>query len=92
MTTSYGTWVEAENVSAATAAATAGAERADRASPRPSAPASERSARAYERFLEMPVSVVLALMWVAGAAILCSCVLVLYVVGSVLLQAVAGSL
>jgi hypothetical protein len=41
--------------------------------------------RAYEGFLELPVWVVLATMWVAGATLLGSCALVVYMVGSVLL-------
>ena len=53
--------------------------------------APKRLARAYEGFLEMPVLVVLAVMWVAGAALLSSCALVLYVAGSLLVRAIAGS-
>ena len=34
--------------------------------------------RVYKRFLELPVPVVLALMWLAGAALLSVCGLVLY--------------
>jgi hypothetical protein len=34
----------------------------------------------------MPVQTVLAVMWVAGAALLGSCALTLYVLGSLLLQ------
>ena len=41
--------------------------------------------RAYERFLEMPVVVVLAVMWVAGAALLTSCALALYLAVSMLI-------
>jgi hypothetical protein len=48
--------------------------------------------RAYEGFLELPVWVVLATMWVAGATLLGSGALVVYMVGSVLLWAVVGSL
>jgi hypothetical protein len=48
-------------------------------------------APAYEGFLGLPVWVVLAAMWVAGAMLLGSCALVVYVVGSVLLRAVVGS-
>jgi hypothetical protein len=59
---------------------------------RPAAPSPGWLARAYEGFLEMPVLVILALMWVAGAALLGSCALALYVVGSVLLRAVVGYL
>lgn len=52
-------------------------------------PAWERIAHVYERFLEMPVGVVLTLVWLAGAAFLGSCALVLYAVGSVLLRSIA---
>jgi hypothetical protein len=40
----------------------------------------------YERVLELPVAGVLAVMWVAGAALLGSCALTLYLLGSSLLQ------
>jgi len=41
----------------------------------------------YERwFLELPVAGVLAVMWVAGAALLGSCALTLYLLGSSLLR------
>jgi hypothetical protein len=40
----------------------------------------------YERFLELPVAGVLAVMWVAGVALLGSCALTLYLLGSLLLQ------
>jgi hypothetical protein len=56
------------------------------------APAPRRMARAYEAFLRLPVWVVLAAMWVAGATLLGSCALVAYVVGSMLLGAVVGCL
>ena len=42
--------------------------------------------RAYEGFLELPVPVVLAVLWVAGAALEVACVLTLYEVGSVLVR------
>lgn len=42
--------------------------------------------RAYERFLELPVPVVLAVLWVAGAALEAACVVALYGVGSVLVR------
>jgi hypothetical protein len=45
-------------------------------------------AQVYERFLELPVAVVLAVLWLAGAVIEVLCVLVLYLVGAALLQAV----
>jgi hypothetical protein len=50
---------------------------------------SGRIAYAYEQLLEMPVGVVLALVWLAGAAFLGSCAPVLYAVGSVLLRSIA---
>ncbi len=40
----------------------------------------------YERFLELPVAGVLAMMWLAGVALLGSCALTLYFIGSSLLQ------
>ena len=55
-------------------------------------PAPKLMARAYEGFLGLPVLVVLAVMWVAGAALLGSGALVVYMVGSVLLRTVVGSL
>ena len=77
------------NVSAATAAV--GEARAG--SPGTSAPTSERiAARACEWLLGMPMGMAMALMWVTGAALLGSCALVVYAVGSVLLGLVAGSL
>jgi hypothetical protein len=48
--------------------------------------------QAYERFLELPVVVVLAVMWLAGATLLGSVALVLYSAGWALVQAVAGSI
>jgi hypothetical protein len=48
--------------------------------------------QAYERFLELPVVVVLAVMWLAGATLLGSIALVLYSTVWVLVQAVAGSI
>ena len=42
--------------------------------------------RAYEGFLELPVPVVLAVLWVAGAALEVACVVTLYEVGSVLVR------
>jgi hypothetical protein len=55
-------------------------------------PAPKLMARAYEGFLGLPVLMVLAVMWVAGAALLGSGALVVYMVGSVLLRTVVGSL
>jgi hypothetical protein len=40
---------------------------------------------AYERFLGMPVPVVLAVLWVGGMALLGSCVLMLYALATLLL-------
>jgi len=40
--------------------------------------------RAYEGFLELPVLVVLGVLWVAGVAMLGSCVLVAYAIISTL--------
>ena len=42
--------------------------------------------RAYEGFLELPVPVVLAVLWVVGVALEVACVLTLYEVGSVLVR------
>jgi hypothetical protein len=70
-------------------AATAGVDEAPVGSPGTSIPTSGRIAHAYERFLKMPVGVVLALVWLAGAAFLGSCALVVYAVGSVLLRSIA---
>ncbi len=44
--------------------------------------------RAYESFLELPVPVVLALLWLTGVVLLCLCATVLYSYW-LLLQAVA---
>ena len=73
-------------------AAPGGVEGTPVGSPATPAPISERMARAYEGFLGMPVGVVLALMWVAGAALLGSCALVLYIVGTVLVPWMVGAL
>lgn len=60
----------------------------------PNAPAADpkRSARAYEGFLEMPVVVVVLVMWVAGAVLLSSCALALYMAGSLLVSVIGGAL
>ncbi len=42
------------------------------------------SGGAYARFLELPPALVLAVMWLAGVALLGLCTLVLYVVGTAL--------
>jgi hypothetical protein len=46
--------------------------------------------RTCERFLELPVVFVLAVMWLAGAALLGSIALALYWTGWVLVQLAAG--
>lgn len=40
--------------------------------------------RLYEGFLELPVWIVLVVLWTAGATLLGSCVLALYLLGSLL--------
>lgn len=45
----------------------------------------------YEQFLQMPVPAVLAVLWFAGMALLCSCVLVLYMLGMSVASVVAGA-
>ena len=42
--------------------------------------------QAYERFLDLPVPVVLAVLWVAGVALELACVVTLYGVGSLLVR------
>jgi hypothetical protein len=84
--------VHTTNVFASAAqAAGIAAGSASIAAPTPHTP-KQMVARAYEGFLGLPVLVSLAAMWVAGAALLGSCALALYVVGSVLLRAVVGYL
>jgi hypothetical protein len=68
------------------------AERIAAGSSSTATPAPKLMARAYEGFLGLPVLVVLAVMWGAGAALLGSFALVVYMVGSVLLRTVVGSL
>ena len=48
--------------------------------------------RTYERFLELPVPVVLAVLWVVGAALEVACVVTLYDLGSVLVRLAGGHL
>ncbi len=48
--------------------------------------------RTYERFLELPPAFVLAVMWLAGAALLGSIALVLYSTAWALVRSVAGSI
>jgi hypothetical protein len=45
----------------------------------------------YARFLELPAAVVMAVLWLAGMALLSSCVLMLYVLGTSLARVVAGA-
>jgi len=44
----------------------------------------------YERFLGMPVPVVLTVLWLGGLALLGSCLLMLYVLARLLAQVVTG--
>ncbi len=46
---------------------------------------------AYERFLGMPVPVVLSVMWLGGLALLGSCVLMLYALATLLASVVMGA-
>ena len=46
--------------------------------------------RVYEQFLELPVPIVLAVMWLAVAALIGLCGLALYLLLWLLLQALAG--
>ena len=48
--------------------------------------------QAYERFLELPAVVVIAVLWMVGVALLGSIALVLYMTGAWLVQVVAGSI
>ena len=45
----------------------------------------------YERFLQMPVAVVLMVLWLGGMALLSSCVLMLYTLGRLLVSVPAGA-
>jgi hypothetical protein len=45
----------------------------------------------YERFLQMPVAVVLTVLWLGGMALLSSCVLMLYTLGTLLASVSAGA-
>jgi hypothetical protein len=46
--------------------------------------------KAYERFLELPVPLVLAVLWFVGVALIGSCVMAFYLLW-LLLQATAGT-
>jgi hypothetical protein len=56
------------------------------------APLSTRLGLAYEGVLELPVAVVLLVMWVAGAVLLGACALLMYAGISALVGMVAGAL
>jgi hypothetical protein len=60
--------------------------------PRTPTPMTAGIGRAYEWFLQLPVVIVLTVLWVAGAALLGSCALVLYMAGSVVVRSLAGSI
>ncbi len=45
---------------------------------------------AYERLHELPVPVILALLWLVGVVLLSLCTLVLYLYGSALVQMLLG--
>ena len=47
-------------------------------------------ARVYERFLELPVAVVLAVLWLGGMVLLGSCMLGIYLYGSALVRMLVG--
>ena len=54
------------------------------------APESRGIGLAYERFLELPVVVVLLVMWVSGTVLLGACALVVYAAVSALVGIVIG--
>ena len=51
----------------------------------------EQIEQIYEWFLELPVAVVLAVMWLVGAMLLGSCALALYVYASALERVLVGA-
>ena len=55
-------------------------------------PISAEIGQAFEWFSQLPVVIVLMVLWVVVAVLLGSCALVLYVAGSVLVRSLAGSL
>jgi hypothetical protein len=55
------------------------------------APVSTRIGLAYEWFLELPVALVLLVMWMAGTALLGACALLMYAGISALVGMVAGT-
>ena len=50
----------------------------------------ERIVRTYERFLELPVAIVLVVLWLAGAVLLGTCALLLYLYGVSLMRLLTG--
>jgi hypothetical protein len=46
--------------------------------------------RAYERFLELPVFVVLAVLWLMGAVLLSACALGIFLYASALVRMLLG--
>jgi hypothetical protein len=58
---------------------------------RTTASVSEGIGLAYEWFLELPVPVVLLVLWVGGVALLAACALLAYAVISTLMGIVAGA-
>ena len=47
--------------------------------------------RTYERFLGLPVAVVVAVLWLVGAVLAGTCALVVYLGGVVLVRTLAGA-
>jgi len=62
-----------------------------RTEPRTAAPASTGIRLAFEWFLELPVQVVLLVMWVAGIVFFGACALLAYVGISALVEMVGGA-
>jgi hypothetical protein len=46
--------------------------------------------KAYERFYELPVAVILAILWLVGVVFLSSCALVIYIYGAALARMLLG--
>ena len=62
-----------------------------RPEPRTAAPVSRGIGLAFEWFLELPVPVVLLVLWVAGVVFFGACALLTYVGTSALVEMVAGA-
>jgi hypothetical protein len=62
-----------------------------RTEPRTATPVSRGIGLAFERFLELPVPVVLLVLWVAGVVFFGACALLTYVGISALVEMVAGA-